>query len=871
MHGAAVVATDIDILLQKQQSTALQALQLSAAFSSWRAWTAARVTARSRYRTVKQRLAGLKQQQALAAWHAAAEKQGVAAAVMIVLQQRQRHRMLAQAFKGWLELHTGLQLQQSKVALAVLWSARVVCARVFVVWTGVARRAGAIKAAVDDRTGSSDGAAGSFTNCSSSFAVSLQQQQAWKASMQGAVKAAMQRHDEAAAAADNSVAEVNCQLPNARAAVALILQEQQQRRQQRAAEQVRQIEKQAAALAAAAGSLQMPANQLSADLSAESSGSSWLSICASSQSEEAEQKAAETAAAEAGEEAALHALDMEPTTAASLVQQCTRHEMHHAAAQHAQVQRQQQQQQQQQRGRQQMQSDHCQSMHARVGSFQEHSGSAAAPAGAAHAQHTASALEAAEDADEAEGSPCALGLINPGNSGQQSLAGLLQGQQLQRSAACDGSFADDAEGAEPNTQRQQQQHAVRNDESAGAAQGSYTACNTHLSGGSVGVARSTAKHESDKDAGALSLQLRKQQLVQQQQQQRADPGWTIKAFSSTGSRRSSSSDSSEAEGLLQLQPGITAQDCSPHGVAEKAQGVIQQVAAATGQLYAAAAEGGGKESGVRLQSSLSGERGQQVAAQQLPQSINRRQQQLQHVGNTGSGRPGCRQSSATGTAAVGPEEPIADEHDHILDSRQVTVRGAVRSAAGSLPVLPQLPHAADAVASVSRRHSFSQLSGHESGVIDAGYDDASSLASAARAQTSPMERSTAATTTAAAAAGVSELGRTHAAEQFSPPAEALQQHSSTFQPLGHTTGHQQPQLLPARSSRRRASDAVEHFACRKLCSRVLLGLQMLVQQRQQQQHAAAEQYQQALRRKALRVWVAKVQQLRDGGSVVVIR
>ncbi|KAF6254227.1 hypothetical protein COO60DRAFT_338202 [Scenedesmus sp. NREL 46B-D3] len=555
LRGAALVSSDLDVLLQQQHGTALQVLQLSAAFSTWRAWAAARAAARSSYRKAKRRLLWLRQRQVLAAWHAAAVRQGAAAAALAVLQHRQQARMLAKAVKGWRMMHAGWQLQKAKVALAVLWSARVVCARVIVIWAGVAGRAVAIKAAVDADAGSGDGAAGSFRSCSSSFVAALQQQQAWKALMLAALKGAVQMHGEAADAAHAAILDVNCRLPHAQAAVALLLQQRRQRHQKRAAEQVQQLQQQIeqqAALLAAQGTLHGSASQLTVGLSAESSSSSWLSVCASSSDERCQQQVSSART--------LHdvyeALRMQLSSEAML--QCRPQLTQQLAAQHWQEQQQQQQQQQQQPGL----IHSCHPQHAAASRCEDYfvkvSGAAVARA-------------AAGTAGTGDSTSAVLLPTGASSSSPSSLAYLHQGQQLDETAA--GFVVDDdaapATGVpldlhEPTQQQQEQQvmaaqartaeqcTSSNSSSSSGSSSSSHPSvacgarqavmCCDNLTAAAAAAAQSTSKDGARQQQDAPHEQ--QQQHAEQQQAVLRSKHHTCDAY---GRPSSSSSSSRQAE------------------------------------------------------------------------------------------------------------------------------------------------------------------------------------------------------------------------------------------------------------------------------------------------------------------------------------
>jgi hypothetical protein len=869
MHSAAVVSSDLDVLLQQQHSTALPALLLSAAFGTWRAWAADRTAARSSYRKAKQGLIRLKDSQVLAAWHAAAVQQGAAAAALVVLQQRAQVRTLAKAFRGWLVMRCGWQVQQAKAALAVLWNARVMCARVLVVWAGVARRAAAIKAAVDGRAGGGDGAAAptSFRQCSSSFSAALQQQQAWKVSMQEAVVAAMQRHEDASAAADAAVSDFDSQMPSAQAAVAVLLLQQRQQREVRAAEQVqqlqRQMEEQAVLLAADDGhNLPLSASQLTVGVSSESSSSSWLSVCASSHhvGQEPEQAAAMATAMAAAmtAEAAAAAADrqhaggegMLPKQPAALVSchpepSCQQQQQQHsggssnsnsdhatsaAAARNVAAwytsEVSQQQQQQQQHG-----------PHEQLQQMAWHASSCKLDPAAAVGTHRSFSIASSQEVHT---------LASPGRD------------------AWDIALAELPATGTPETLKQE---AAAGPAAAAAAAGGQRATNS-------------ADWQHTQQAGVEALAASRNGASSSSGGQRTQEAGPAAAAAAAHGQRASTGHCS-ADGQHTQQAGVGALAAGRNGASSSSGGQHTQQA---GLAAAAAAAAGGQ----RASSSTDGQRTQQAAAQPLLLSIAKRQQQHSSAGGssrTGHLQPQAAEATATASAAAAAAaEAVAygtqqAGHDAAAatpcgtegtEGVSIIVEGAERSWSLSLE-----PLHVDAVASISRRQSFSQVDGIQLGPAAAaaagGVSNTAGSRTAGGTKQFADKGAVAAPGVPAAATAMAEAcgnfgaaAHTRSSSSSSPTDSMF---SSDFQASLKVEGR----LLAVNSSRRRASDAVDQFACSKLCSRVLQGLRLHAEQQQQQSQVATLTWQLAVQRRTVRVWVAEVQQLRHSRTAAVLR
>lgn len=255
MHGAALVSSDLDVLVQQQQTTALQQLLCSAVFTIWHSWAGSRAATRSRYHNTKQGLSGLRRRQVLTAWHALAAERTALHAKEIALHQWQQLRLVTQAYREWRVHHTGSRVAKARQAVAVLWHARITCAKAVTAWAGATRRAGIIKAAIENsgsggssKTGAkasgSKSGSGRFLSCSRSLKAAIQQQIAWKVSALAAVAASKVQHLEALAAAEPGSVSGNSKLPTAAEVVALLQQQWQQDRQQRAAVQVKLLQQQ---------------------------------------------------------------------------------------------------------------------------------------------------------------------------------------------------------------------------------------------------------------------------------------------------------------------------------------------------------------------------------------------------------------------------------------------------------------------------------------------------------------------------------------------------------------------------------------------------------------------------------------------------
>lgn len=228
MKGAAVVASDLEVLLQHKQGPALQLLHTSAAFATWQQQAAAAVSMRSTYQTARQAVRSLRLQQVLQAWHAAARFATADRAALQVLQQQRRSLQLVQCFRSWRCILAQQQYRAAQNALAVLWHARIVCTRVLFTWAAGAQRAAVIKAAANG--GSSSTAL--FHGCSISLAAPKQQQ--WKASVLAAVAAAGGKLAAADVAAAAAAEDLRARLPPAAVAAANLQQLWQQERQKSA-------------------------------------------------------------------------------------------------------------------------------------------------------------------------------------------------------------------------------------------------------------------------------------------------------------------------------------------------------------------------------------------------------------------------------------------------------------------------------------------------------------------------------------------------------------------------------------------------------------------------------------------------------------
>jgi hypothetical protein len=797
MRSAAVVSSDLDVLLQQQHSTTLPALQLSAAFSSWRSWAAARTAARSSYHTAKQGLTRLRKQHVVAAWHAAAVQQGAAAAALVVLQQRSQVRTLAKAFRGWVMMLSGWQVQQAKLALAVLWSARVMCARVLVVWAGVARRAAAIKAAVASRSGSSSGAAGSasFRLCSSSFTEALQQQQAWKVSMQEAVKGAMQRHEDASAAADAAVTDVNSQMPSAQAAVGAVLRQRQQQREVRAAEQVqqlqRELEEQAALLAAGGGDLVLSASQLSVGLSAESSSSSWLSVCDGSRQADQGAKEATAMAAAAAAEAQYHdGVNMMPKPTAALTS--------------LRAQRRQQQLQQPSRGAQQQQHKHPYHTNASGGQ-----GCSIASGSGIH-----DSLAPCQQQGSSSGSPL-------------SLAYMHQSQQPHEDAT--GTSSD---------------HGA-----AAASDRNVVTAVDHVAGQQQGGAHEQLQQRGARFESAAAAAAPRERG----------------AAAAAGQRASSSGN---AQGVSTHEAGEAAPGAAAAGAQKVRNTTSGQREVEAGPVAAAAA---GRTD--RANSSTGGQCTQEAAAHQVLLNITKRQQQQQHSSAGGSSRTVhvSPHSAAAAAAGVADDEEALDNGTQLADddaaaASQRSTEGVPNVTEGperSWSFSPELMRA-DAVASISRRQSLNQ---NNSARLSPGAATAGNPAAMHPACKAAATHGATATAAATAEACGDMNSLAHVRSSSSSPTDSM--FSSDIQPLQTVNG--QLLALHSCSSRRRASDAVDQFACRKLCSRALQGLMLHVQQRQQQRQIAEVNWKRAVQRRTVQEWAAEMQQLQRSRFAAVLR